>query len=112
MQTGFEEVLQFRKCLIYIGLELYLQPGALFERLLAEASKSLEVHQVDVIDRNEPMRLLQHKSFSNDVGVNLICLGLPDVVLPQGRGLDRVNDTDFMAFIDKETDKVVTVVSR
>ena len=73
--------------------------------------KSLEVHQVDVIDRNEPRRLLQNKSFSNDVGVNLIRLGLLDVVLSKDRGLDRVNDTDFMAFIEKETDNAVAVVS-
>ena len=112
MQTGIEEILQFRKYLIRIGLELYLQPGAMFERLLAEAAKGLEVQQVGVIDRNEPMRLLQHKSFSNDVGVNLIRLCLSDVVFSEGRGLDRVYDTDLMPFINKETNKVVAVVGR
>ena len=58
------------------------------------------------------MRLLQHKSFSNDMGVNLICLGLPDVVLPEGRGLDRINNTDLMTIINEITNKAVAVDGR
>ena len=58
------------------------------------------------------MRLLQHKSFRNDVSVNLIRLGFPDVVLSEGRGLDRVDDTDLMTVINKVTNKVVAVVGR
>ena len=58
------------------------------------------------------MRLLQHKSFRNDVGVNLIRLGLPDVVLPEGRGLDRIDDIDLMVIINEITNKVVAIVGR
>ena len=84
IQPGFEKVLQFRESLIYIGLELDPQPGALFKRLLTEAVKRLEIHQVDVIDGDEPVGLLHHQGFSDDVGVNLIRFGLADVVLPEG----------------------------
>ena len=112
MQTGFEEVLQFRKSLIHIGFILDLQPSTLFERFLAEATESLKVHQVDIKGSNEPASLLKHKCFSNDAGVNLFRLGFPDVILPESRALDRVNDTDFMAVINEVTSKVVAVVGR
>ena len=58
------------------------------------------------------MRLLQHKSFRNDVGVNLIRLGPSDVVLPEGRGLDRIDDIDLMVIINEITNKVVAIVGR
>ena len=82
---------------------LDLQLGTLFERFLAEASKSFQDHEVDIKGRNEAIGLLHHKSYSVDLSVNLIHLGLTDVVSPQGRGLDRINDTDLMTTTNKET---------
>ncbi len=112
MQSGLKKVLQFRESLIDIGFQLNFQPCTLLERFLTEPAKGLEIHQADIVNSDEPMRLLHHECFRDDVGINLIRLSLADVVLPHSRGLDRVNDTDLMTFIDKVTDKVVTVVCR
>ena len=39
MQSGFKEVLQFRESLIYVGSELNLGAGPLFNKNLAEPSQ-------------------------------------------------------------------------
>ena len=39
MQLGFKEVLQFQECLIYVGSELNLDTGSLFNKNLAEPSQ-------------------------------------------------------------------------
>ena len=112
MKPGFEEILQFREGYIKMGLELDLKPGALLDRIHAGASKRLKLHEGEIIKGDEALLRLKHKRLRDDVGINLIRLGLADVVFPHGRGLDRVDHTDLTTFRNKVVDKVVTVVGR
>ena len=59
-------------------------------------------------NRRIPEKTRKAKSYAQSIPLSINA----DIVLPQRRGLDRVNDTDFMTIINKVTDRVVTVVGR
>lgn len=62
MQAGSEEIQNFREELIRIGNQLDFQVGTLLHGFLTEATERLEIHQVKLIERNEPMGNLQQVS--------------------------------------------------
>ena len=104
-------VLDLRKSLINIRSQLDLSLCALLDQLHPEPTEFFQVKQGDIVLRKEPGGV-HHQSLSDDQGINLIRLGLADVILPQGRRLDRVNDTNLVIVGDKEFHKVVAVMGR
>lgn len=81
MQTGLKKVLNFRKYLINIGCQLDFQSGALLYGFLPKTPQGLKIHHIKVIETDESEFILHHKSFSNHICVDLICLGFANVVL-------------------------------
>ena len=57
VKSGFEEILQFREYPVNVSSELDLKPGPLFDVLLPETAEILQVHEVDILLRKEPVRL-------------------------------------------------------
>jgi len=112
MQTGFKEVFELRKDLINIGSKLNFKPSPLLDGLLVEPPHSLEIHKIKVIESDKPVGILHHKSFGNDVCVDLICLRFANVILPHSRSLDGVQHTHLEIFSDKVSNKVVAIVCR
>jgi hypothetical protein len=55
---------------------------------------------------------LCHKSFGNNVRINLIGLRLTDVVLTHRRRLDRIDDVDLEASGNEKFNQVIAVVCR
>ena len=53
-----------------------------------------------------------HECFGNEEGIQLICLGLPDVISPEAGRLQRVQDTNPIAMQHKIFNKVVAIVRR
>ena len=96
MQSGFEEVLQFGKYPVDIRSELDLKSGPLLYKFHPETAEVLQAHPIDVFLSHEPVRL-GHKSFGNNVRINLIRLCLTDVVLTHRRRLDQIDDADLVA---------------
>ena len=111
MDTGFEKVLEFREDLIQVSSELYLGTGTLFDQVQPEPSEILELHERDVIQCDESWILHQSNGFGDHQSIDLVCLGLADIVFPQGGCLDRVDHTDVEALSDKERNQVVAIVS-
>lgn len=65
----------------------------LFNGFLPEAAKLFEIHQVKVIKNDKPVEILHHKSFDNNVSVDLIHLRFTYIVFTHGRRLDGVKYT-------------------
>ena len=84
VQSGFEEILKFRECLVDIRSQLDLQACPLFNGFLPKAAKGLEIHEIQVIKGYEPGILLQHQSLGNKDCVDFVRLRFADVILPQG----------------------------
>ena len=93
MQTGFEKVLNLRNNLINIGCQLDFQTGALLYGFLTKTSQGLKIHHIKVIEADEPEVILHHKSFSNHICVDLICLSFANVVFTHLTGFDGVQHT-------------------
>ena len=70
------------------------------------------MHLIDVPQGHVSPILHEHKGSCNHDGVDFIRLGFADVVLPQGCGLYRIDDTDLVIIGNKVLDQVVAVVSR
>ena len=111
MQPGFEEVLQFGEYPVDIRSELDFSSGPLFYKFHPETAEVLQVHHINVFLSHEPVRLC-HKSFGNNVRINLIGLRLTDVVLTHRRRLDRIDDVDLEASGNEKFNQVITVVCR
>lgn len=60
----------------------------------------------------KPVGILHHKSFSNDVSVDLICLRFANIVFTHGRRLDGVKYTHIKGTGNKVSYKVVAIVCR
>ena len=56
--------------------------------------------------------VLHHKSFSNHVSVDLICLSFANVIFSHLTGFDGVQHTHLVKLSNKVSNKVVTVVCR
>ena len=113
MEAGLKEVLQLGESLVRLGLELDLQSGPLLDSISVRAAEGLKVLEVQITGRDEAEAVQMKKDRLRDgEGIDLIGLGFPDVVFPEDRGLDRVDNTDLAALADKEADKVVAIVSR
>jgi hypothetical protein len=112
MQTGFKKVLNFRKNLINIGCQLDFQSGALFYGFLTKTLQGLKIHHIKVIETDKSEIILHHKSFSNNISVDLICLRFANVILTHLTGLDGVQHTHLVKLSNKVSNKVVTVVCR
>ena len=93
VQAGFEEILQFGEDLVNIGSELDLQASPLLDGLQAETGDLLKVHQVKVVERDKPVRILHHECLGNEERVDFVSLGLADVVLAHDRSLYGVKHT-------------------
>lgn len=106
-----EEVLEFRESLIHIGSKLDLCGRTLLHEILAGPAQILQMQEVEIL-------LLEQTVFGGHKGlgyyecIHLIRLGIADISLPHGRGLDGVKDTEAVPFGNEEFDKVITVVSR
>lgn len=59
MQTGFEKILKFRKDLIHIGSQLYFYTGTLFDGLLAEPAKFLQLNIIQILQGRKTGGVLQ-----------------------------------------------------
>ena len=92
MQTGLEEILQFRKCKVNIGSELDLQACPLFDRFLAEPAQPLQIHQVNVIKSDKPVGILHHKCFRNNKRVDFISLCLAYFNEQRGQLVDETDE--------------------
>ena len=112
MQTGFEKVLNLRKDLINIGCQLNFQSGTLLYGFLTETSQCLKIHHIEIEEADESEVVLHHKSFSNHVSVDLICLSLANVIFSHLTGFDGVQHTHLVKLSNKVSNKVVTVVCR
>lgn len=53
-----------------------------------------------------------HQCFGNQEGIQIIRLGLTDVVSPEAGRLQRIQDTDLIAMQYKKFNKIVTIVCR
>ena len=93
MQTGFEKVLNFREYLINIGCRLDFQPSTLLYGFLPETSQSLQIHHIEIKETDESQVVLHHKSFSNHISVDLICLSFANVIFSHLTGFDGVQHT-------------------
>ena len=62
--------------MIHIRSQLDFQTCPLHNNFLPEAAKLFEVHQVKVTKSDKPAEILYHKSFGNNVSVDLICFRL------------------------------------
>lgn len=111
MDAGLEEVLEFRENLVQIRGQLDLRTSTLLDKLHPEPSKILQLHERNVIERDESGVIHHSSGFGDYQSIDLVRLGLADVVLPQGGRLDRVDHTDVEAFGNKERNQVVAIVS-
>lgn len=93
MQTGFKKVLDFRENLINIGCQLDFQTGALLYGFLTKTPQGLKIHHIKVIETDESEVILHHKSFSNNISVDLICLRFANVIPTHLTGFDGVQHT-------------------
>ena len=112
MQTGFKKVLNFRENLINIGCKLDFQSGALFYGFLTKTPQGLKIHHIKIIKTDESEVILHHKSFSNHICVDLICLRFANVVFTNLTGFDGVQHTHLVKLSNKVSNKVVAVVCR
>ena len=111
MHPGFKEILQFREGLVYVGSELDLGTGPLFNKSLAEPSQIPQMQDVNIPFGHKAGRI-GHQCFGNEEGIQLIRLGLPDVVSPETGCLDGVQDTNLIAMQHKKFNKIVTIMCR
>ena len=77
-----------------------------------KASQSLKIHHIQIKETDESEVVLHHKSFSNNICVDLICLSFANVVLSHLTGFDGVQHTYLVKLSNKVSNKVVTVVCR
>ena len=77
-----------------------------------KTTKLFKFDEIKILEGDKSERIFHHKGFRDDKCVDFVSLRFAYVVLPQGSGLDRVNDTDLTTIINKVTNKVVTVVRR
>lgn len=89
-----------------------LQTCPLLNNFLPEAAKLSEIHQVKIIKSDKPVGSLHHKSFSNEVRVDLIHLWFAYIVFTHRRCLDRVEYTYVNGTGNKISYKVVAIVCR
>ena len=90
MQNEIEKVLNFREYLIYIDCQLDFQPGTLLYGFLPETSQSLKIHHIKNKEVDKSQVVLNHRSFSNHISVNLICLSFAKVIFTHLTGFDGV----------------------
>ena len=64
------------------------------------------------LEDDESEVVLHHKSFSNHVSVDLICLSFANVIFSHLTGFDGVQHTHLVKLSNKVSNKVVTVVCR
>lgn len=102
MQTGLKKVLNLRKYLINIGCQLDFQSGTLLYDFLPEMFQSLQIHHIKIKETDESEIVLHHKSFSNHVSVDLICLSFANVIFPHLTGFDGVQHT-YLVKLSKQT---------
>ena len=86
-------VLNLRKYLINIGCQLDFQLGTLFYGFLPETYQSLQIHHIEIKETDESKIGLHHKSFSNHVSVDLICLSFTNVIFSHLTGFDGAPHT-------------------
>ena len=86
-------VLNLRKHLINIGRQLDFQLGTLFYGFLPETYQSLQIHHIEIKETDESKIGLHHKSFSNHVSVDLICLSFTNVIFSHLTGFDGGHHT-------------------
>lgn len=59
------------------------------------------------MERDKPVGILHHKSFSNEECVNFICFGFADTIFAHNRSFDRVEYTHVVVTGNKVSDKAV-----
>lgn len=69
------------------------QPGTLLYGFLPETSQSLQIHHIEIKETDESQVVLHHKSFSNHISVDLICLSFANVIFTHLTGFDGVQHT-------------------
>ncbi len=109
MKSGFEEVLELWKDTVHVSRELYLQSSAFLDVLLPETAETLQVHEVNILLRDESVRLC-NECLGDDKRIHLI--GLSDVVLTHRESLDEVDDADLVAPGHKKFHQVICIVYR
>ena len=77
-----------------------------------KTSQDLKLHHVKVIETDESEGILHHKSFSNYISVDLICLRFANVILMHLTGFDGVQHIHLLKLSNKLSNKVVIVVCR
>lgn len=55
--------------------------------------QGLKIHHIKIIETDESEVILHHKSFSNHICVDLICLSFANVILTNLTGFDGVQHT-------------------
>ena len=110
MQTGFEKSIESPRIPNQHKLSVGFPTGDVAYGFLLEMFQSLQIHHIEIKEIDESQVVLHHKSFSNHVSVDLICLSFVNVIFPHLTDLAGVQHTHFVKLSNKVSNKVVTVV--